>query len=80
VPDSVEPRQIYTLAAERGVQIRRLNHKQDSLEDIFLKAMESGDLRPVAAISGEAQTPSLAQTQPETEPETKAEEATHGGL
>jgi len=25
------------------VQIRRLNFKRDSLEDIFLKAMENGD-------------------------------------
>ena len=31
---------LYRLAAERDVQIRRLNHRHDSLEDIFLKAME----------------------------------------
>jgi ABC-2 type transport system ATP-binding protein len=31
---------LYRLAAERNVQIRRLNHRHDSLEDIFLKAME----------------------------------------
>jgi hypothetical protein len=30
---------LYQLAAEQNVQIRRLNHKRDSLEDIFLKAM-----------------------------------------
>ena len=29
------------VAAEQNVQIRRLNHKRDSLEDIFLKAMEA---------------------------------------
>jgi hypothetical protein len=29
------------VAAEQDVQIRRLNHKRDSLEDIFLKAMET---------------------------------------
>jgi ABC-2 type transport system ATP-binding protein len=40
MPDGVEIRQIYVLAAEQNVQIRRLNHKRDSLEDIFLKAME----------------------------------------
>ena len=34
-------RDVYRLAAERGVQIRKLNHRQDSLEDIFLKAMET---------------------------------------
>ena len=27
-------------AAEQDVQIRRLNYKRDSLQDIFLKAME----------------------------------------
>ena len=39
--DAVEVRQLYQLAAEQNVQIRRLNHKRDSLEDIFLKAMEA---------------------------------------
>jgi len=38
--DGVEIRDLYRLAAERQVQIRRLNYKRDSLEDIFLKAME----------------------------------------
>ncbi|HJU56628.1 MAG TPA: ABC transporter ATP-binding protein [Pyrinomonadaceae bacterium] len=38
--DGVEIRDLYKLAAERQVQIRRLNYKRDSLEDIFLKAME----------------------------------------
>ena len=41
MPDGVEIRQLYVLAAEQNVQIRRLNHKRDSLEDIFLKAMEA---------------------------------------
>ncbi len=36
------PRQIYELAAARGVQIRRLSAKRDSLEEIFLRAMENG--------------------------------------
>jgi len=40
MPDGVEIRQLYALAAQQNVQIRRLNHKRDSLEDIFLKAME----------------------------------------
>jgi ABC-2 type transport system ATP-binding protein len=43
MPEGVETRQLYALAAERQVQIRRLNHKRDSLEDIFLKAMEAGN-------------------------------------
>lgn len=39
--DGVEIRDFYRLAANHQVQIRRLNFKKDSLEDIFLKAMES---------------------------------------
>ena len=37
---------LYRLAEEHGVQIRRLNYRRDSLEDIFLKAMENSDGRP----------------------------------
>lgn len=44
--DGVEIRDLYRLAAESRTQIRRLNYKRDSLEDIFLKAMES-ELPPV---------------------------------
>jgi ABC-2 type transport system ATP-binding protein len=40
MPDSVEIRQVYEVAASQGVQIRRMNHRRDSLEDIFLNAME----------------------------------------
>ena len=39
--DGVEIRDIYRIAAEREVRIRRLNFRRDTLEDIFLKAMES---------------------------------------
>jgi ABC-2 type transport system ATP-binding protein len=39
----VEVSDLYRLANESQVQIRRLNYKRDSLEDIFLKAMEDGD-------------------------------------
>ena len=38
----IEVRDLYRLAAEANVQIRRLSYKRDSLEDIFLKAMEDG--------------------------------------
>jgi ABC-2 type transport system ATP-binding protein len=41
LPEQVEIRDLYRLAAQQQVQIRRLNYKRDSLEDIFLKAMES---------------------------------------
>jgi ABC-2 type transport system ATP-binding protein len=40
LPEGVQVRDLYRLAAERKVQIRRLDYKRDSLEDIFLKAME----------------------------------------
>jgi ABC-2 type transport system ATP-binding protein len=45
LPDGLEVRRLYEIAAEQNVQIRRLNHKRDSLEDIFLKAMEAADGR-----------------------------------
>ncbi|HYL92927.1 MAG TPA: ABC transporter ATP-binding protein, partial [Alphaproteobacteria bacterium] len=39
LPERIELRQLYQLAAEHSVQIRRMNYRRDSLEDIFLKAM-----------------------------------------
>lgn len=41
MPDSVEIRDLYKIAAQQGVQIRRMNYRRDSLEDIFLTAMDS---------------------------------------
>jgi ABC-2 type transport system ATP-binding protein len=43
LPDGLEVRRLYEIAADQKVQIRRLNHKRDSLEDIFLKAMETAE-------------------------------------
>jgi len=43
LPDAVQVRDLYSVAAEHGASIRRLNYKRDSLEDIFLKAMENGN-------------------------------------
>jgi len=40
--ENVEISDLYRLALEHTVQIRRLNFKRDSLEDIFLKAMDNG--------------------------------------
>lgn len=40
LPEKMEVRELYRLAAEHSVQIRRMNYRRDSLEDIFLKAME----------------------------------------
>jgi ABC-2 type transport system ATP-binding protein len=39
--DGIATRDIFQLAAEQNVRIRRLNFRRDTLEDIFLKAMES---------------------------------------
>jgi ABC-2 type transport system ATP-binding protein len=41
LPETVEVRDLYSIASETGVQIRRLDYKRDSLQDIFLKAMET---------------------------------------
>jgi ABC-2 type transport system ATP-binding protein len=42
LPEGVEIRDLYRLADEHQVQIRRLDHRRDSLQDIFLKALENG--------------------------------------
>jgi ABC-2 type transport system ATP-binding protein len=41
--EGVEVRDLYRIADEQRMQIRRLSYKRDSLEDIFLKAMENGN-------------------------------------
>ena len=43
--ENVEVADIYRIAAEQNVQLRRLNFRRDTLEDIFLKAMENRDGR-----------------------------------
>lgn len=40
LPENIEIREVFKVAADRGVQIRRMNHSRDSLETIFLNAME----------------------------------------
>jgi ABC-2 type transport system ATP-binding protein len=40
LPEGFELREIYRVAAARDLQLRRLSHRRDTLEDIFLKAME----------------------------------------
>jgi len=42
LPNGLKVRDIYRVASQYEVQIRRLSYKRDSLEDIFLKAMENG--------------------------------------
>jgi ABC-2 type transport system ATP-binding protein len=46
LPESFAIRELYRIAGERNIQIRRLSYRRDSLEDIFLKAMESTNGRP----------------------------------
>jgi ABC-2 type transport system ATP-binding protein len=41
MPEHIEARDLYVIASEQGVQIRRMNQRRDSLEDIFLRAMEN---------------------------------------
>ncbi|HUO86255.1 MAG TPA: ABC transporter ATP-binding protein [Thermoanaerobaculia bacterium] len=43
LPEELEVSDLYREAAERGVQIRRLSYKRDSLEEIFLAAMDNGE-------------------------------------
>ena len=45
LPEGVEIRDLYTVAARHDIQIRRLSSKRDSLQEIFLKAMEAGNGR-----------------------------------
>ncbi|HKD91626.1 MAG TPA: ABC transporter ATP-binding protein [Terriglobales bacterium] len=49
MPEQVEIREIYRIAAEKSVQIRKLNFRRDSLEDIFLKAMHENGAVPAVA-------------------------------
>ena len=43
LPPEVSVRELYRIAADTAVQIRHLDYKKDSLQDIFLKAMEGGN-------------------------------------
>jgi ABC-2 type transport system ATP-binding protein len=40
--EGIDVKDLYRIAAQEQLQIRRLSYKRDSLEDIFLKAMENG--------------------------------------
>jgi ABC-2 type transport system ATP-binding protein len=41
LPEGFELREIYRWASGRDVQLRRLNYRRDTLEEIFMKAMEN---------------------------------------
>jgi len=46
LPETIEMRALFRMAAQHDVQIRRMNYRRDSLEDIFLAAMkENGGVR-----------------------------------
>jgi ABC-2 type transport system ATP-binding protein len=49
LPDEIDIRQLYAIAAEKGTQIRRMTYRRDSLEDIFLNAMENGGAQASAS-------------------------------
>jgi ABC-2 type transport system ATP-binding protein len=46
LPERIEARDLYRIASEQKVQIRRMHVRRDSLEDIFLRAMDSEGERP----------------------------------
>ena len=42
MPDRMEPQDLYVMANRNDLQIRRIHRRRDSLEDIFMRAMEIG--------------------------------------
>ena len=52
LPETIEMRELFRLAAEHDVQIRRMNYRRDSLEDIFLAAMKENGGARWRSISG----------------------------
>ena len=54
LPGEVEIADLYRLAASLSVQIRQLDHKRDSLEDIFLRAMDDTGANPSSPDHGPA--------------------------
>src|SRR3984957_9338631 len=46
LPEHIEARDLYRIASEQKVQIRRIHVRRDSLEDIFLRAMNIEGERP----------------------------------
>jgi ABC-2 type transport system ATP-binding protein len=41
LPEGFELRELYSLATERDLQLRRMNYRRDTLQDIFLEAMKA---------------------------------------
>jgi ABC-2 type transport system ATP-binding protein len=70
IPDGVGVRQLYLAAAATGVEIRSLQARRDSLEDLFFHAMEGSSPTPRSAAREGAAGGGTAD----------AEEVGHGGL
>jgi ABC-2 type transport system ATP-binding protein len=51
LPERLTIQQLYAAAAAQGVQIRRFSYRRDSLEDIFLRAMDRPG-QPAEAVGG----------------------------
>lgn len=51
LPDALESRDLYVIATEHGVQIRRMHQRRDSLEDIFLRAMDASSANASASVA-----------------------------
>jgi ABC-2 type transport system ATP-binding protein len=51
--DGVEVGDLYSIAAREAVQIRRLDYKRTSLEDIFLRAMDKPGAEMISTNAGE---------------------------
>jgi ABC-2 type transport system ATP-binding protein len=62
----IETRDVYRVAGERDVLIHRMSYRRDSLEDIFLRAMETP--APAAAGGPAAAPPPQQQTPPSEVP------------
>jgi ABC-2 type transport system ATP-binding protein len=56
LPAGLAVADLYRAAAEHRVQIRRLSFKRDSLEEIFLRAMEAGSVAETAGEDVEVET------------------------
>jgi ABC-2 type transport system ATP-binding protein len=53
LPEGFDLREIYRVAADRDLPLRRLSYRRDTLEDIFLKAMEGVPKRDEARLGSQ---------------------------
>lgn len=55
LPPEVGIRELYRIASDQGAQIRHLDYKKDSLQDIFLKAMDMNQVSAPVAVSSQGE-------------------------